>query len=390
MRVLIVADDFPDIHDKRVTGIFIKEQVRALSRLVEEINVLVPVHLDHPIRRKTSYKDYNLADNARVFFVRYFNPIYPFSFFMWKQQWIRTAANALIRFIKEKKLSFDLIHAHYTWPCGAISTHLKNEFGKPVIVTEHTSQTLERALRRMDPRYIETWKLCDAIIRVRKKDIPKIAEVGVPNEKLFHVPNGFDAAKFREMDRNLCREKLGLPGSGKFILNVANFYSKVKGHEVLVRAFSEVHSCHEEIYCVLIGEGKLKGRIQKLIIEENLCDRVLLMGGKPHSEIPEWMNACDVFVIPSLSEGNPTVMFEVLGCGKPVVATRVGGIPEIINSEDYGLLCEPGDPEDLTEKILIALDKKWDQKKIRKYAEQFTWDNIAKQIVAIYGSVLRK
>lgn len=84
------------------------------------------------------------------------------------------------------------------------------------------------------------------------------------------------------------------------------------------------------------------------------------------------MNACDLFVLPSLSEGNPTVMFECLGCGKPFIGTKVGGIPEIIVSDDYGLLCEPANSEDLAEKILIALDKEWDEEKIRNYAKQFT------------------
>ena len=73
-----------------------------------------------------------------------------------------------------------------------------------------------------------------------------------------------------------------------------------------------------------------------------------------------------------MGEGNPTVMFECLGCGKPFIGTKVGGIPEIIVSDDYGLLCEPANSEDLAEKILIALDKEWDEEKIRNYAKQFT------------------
>ena len=89
-----------------------------------------------------------------------------------------------------------------------------------------------------------------------------------------------------------------------------------------------------------------------------------------------------------MSEGNPTVMFEALGVGLPFIGTKVGGIPEIITSEDYGLLCEPANPEDLAEKILIALEKKWDKEKIRKYAQQFTWDNIVKQALKAYIKVL--
>jgi glycosyltransferase involved in cell wall biosynthesis len=83
-----------------------------------------------------------------------------------------------------------------------------------------------------------------------------------------------------------------------------------------------------------------------------------------------------------------SVMFEALGCGTPFVGTKVGGVPEIINSEDYGLLVEPANPEELAEKILIALDKEWDYEKILRYAERFKRDNIAKEIIKTYETVL--
>ena len=114
----------------------------------------------------------------------------------------------------------------------------------------------------------------------------------------------------------------------------------------------------------------------------------MLVGGKPHSEIPIWMNACDLFVLPSLTESFGVVQIEALACGKPVVATRNGGSEEILTSEEYGLLVEPADPKDLAEKILLALDREWDQEANLAYAEQFTWENIAKEIVDVYEKVL--
>ncbi len=114
----------------------------------------------------------------------------------------------------------------------------------------------------------------------------------------------------------------------------------------------------------------------------------MLAGGKPHNEIPLWMNACDLFVLPSLNEGNPTVMFEALGCGKPFVGTTVGGVPEVITSDAYGLLVEPADPGNLAENILVALDREWDQEAILRYAERFAWENIAKEIMGVYARVL--
>jgi len=91
--------------------------------------------------------------------------------------------------------------------------------------------------------------------------------------------------------------------------------------------------------------------------------------------------------MPSLFEGNPTVMFECLACGKPFVGTMVGGISDIIISEEYGLLCKPASVDELTENILIALDKKWAQIKIVKYAEQFSWTNIIKKIIEVYRKI---
>ena len=90
----------------------------------------------------------------------------------------------------------------------------------------------------------------------------------------------------------------------------------------------------------------------------------------------------------SLNEGNPTVMFEALGCGKPFIGTRVGGVPEVIVSDVYGLLVNPADPADLAGKILTALDRTWDQEAIVQYADRFTWNEISKEILKVYRSVL--
>lgn len=99
------------------------------------------------------------------------------------------------------------------------------------------------------------------------------------------------------------------------------------------------------------------------------------------------MNAADVFALSSLSEGNPTVIFEALGTGTPVVATSVGGVPEVITSSDYGILVKPGNSKELAAKIIEALEMKWDREVIRSYALKFSWRSIAKQVAEIYSNV---
>ena len=150
---------------------------------------------------------------------------------------------------------------------------------------------------------------------------------------------------------------------------------------------AEVITQRKDILVIIVGSGKLKTDVEKQIRSSGLEEYIKTVGNKPHAEIPLWMNASDIFVLPSLNEGNPTVMFEALGCGKPFVGTRVGGVPEIISSDVYGLLVRPADPRDLAEKILIAVDRQWDREAILTYAKQFTWETIAKEIVDVYEKV---
>lgn len=204
--------------------------------------------------------------------------------------------------------------------------------------------------------------------------------------KIYVIPNGYDPTLFKPLNKMDIRKSIMLPTNKKIILTIGNLI-KVKGHVYLIKALRYIIKQQKDILCLIIGDGILRNELQKEIDKYNLKKYIKLVGRIPHKEIPLWINAADVFVLPSLREGNPIVMFEALGCGVPFVGTIVGGVPEIITSEDYGLLCPPKDPKCLAEKILIALEKDWDREKIRKYAQQFTWENIAKQIIKIYRDI---
>lgn len=296
-------------------------------------------------------------------------------------------ARKVEKFLMKKKSKFDLIHAHFTWPCGYAGLVLKKRFECPLVVTIHENQNwLIREFDSKNKKTYEVWKNADALIRVNKRDVPLLSQF---NSNIYSIPNGFNYNRIKIIAKDDARQIIGLDRSLKLLFSLG-FLIPRKGFHFLIDSIGRILKNDKDIKCVIGGSGPFAKELQKRIRELGLQDHVTLLGFIDDEELHLWMNACDLFVIPSLSEGNPTVMFEALGCGKPVVATRVGGIPEIITSEDYGLLCNPGDPKDLAEKILIALDKKWDHEKIRKYAEQFTWDNIAKQVMAVYEEVLRK
>ena len=382
MKLLVLVPTFPDETNRYIGNIFVKEQVKALSKYLDEIYVISPVSVWRLLRSNVNFKDYSIGDNVKVYFPTYVN--FPPKGFL-RYLWIKSEVKSILRVIEKEGLEFDVIHAHYSWPSGAVAVKLKEKFGVPVVITEHTSQTLRRYLEKRDTFIFNVWKKVDAIIRVRRGDVDLIHRAINGETPVFYIPNGFDGKKFRVMSKNVVREILNLPKDKRIILNVAQMYSPVKGHEFLIKAFSKVLKKRKDVLLVLVGDGELRPKIEALIHKLNIKDYVVLVGSRPHDEIPLWMNAADVFVLPSLSEGNPTVMFEALGVGLPFIGTTVGGVPEIITSDEYGLLCPPADPECLAEKILIALDKEWDREKIRKYAEQFTWESISRKILGVYS-----
>jgi teichuronic acid biosynthesis glycosyltransferase TuaC len=140
----------------------------------------------------------------------------------------------------------------------------------------------------------------------------------------------------------------------------------------------------DDVFCFIGGTGPGTGALQGQINRLNLSEKVKLLGPVPGDILPIWMNACDLFVLPSLSESFGIVQIEALACGKPVVSARNRGSEEVIISDEHGLLAEPADPESLSKKILMALNREWDREAILEYVEQFTWEIIIKEIMNIY------
>ena len=377
--LLILTPEFPDESNKRIGGIFVKEQVNYLKNYFENVYVISPTSVWREYLFKGHSENYSW-DKVRVYHPLYVNFPFPYIGKYLKRFWIYLEKRAILKLIKSEKIEFDLIHAHYTWPSGAIAVELKKDFKVPVIITEHTSITLHKALKRKDPYYIRTWEKCDTIVRVNKKDIPLLKEF---NENTVNIPNGFDEKKFYCMDQGKCRRKLNMPLDKKIILTVGNL-AVVKGYDYSIDAMASVIKKRKDVLYIIVGSGQLKDKLQNKIYGSKLQDYVKLIGFVPHDELPTFVNACDLFVLPSLNEGNPTVMFECLGCGKPFIGTKVGGEPEIITSEDYGFLVEPANSKELAEKVLVALDKNWNRECILDYAKQFTWNKISEQIVKVY------
>jgi len=297
--------------------------------------------------------------------------------------------NEVIKVIKKKDLQFDIVHSHFIWSAGYVGAKLKEEYNVPFVVTAHGYDIYDLPFKDYEWRSKIEYVLdsADAIITVSKSNLEYIKKLNVKTPVTV-LPNGYREKLFHPIDKHECRKLLGLPTGKKIVLSVGNL-EDVKGHKYLVEAMEYIVQKRKDVICLIVGNGKLEKMLKKQIKLAGLLDYVKLVGAKPHSEIPLWMNACDCFALPSLNEGNPTVMFECLGCGKPFIGTNVGGIPEIIISNDYGLLCKPARSRELAKNLLFGLNCNWNTDFITEYSSQFCWSVISEKICKIYGSVAK-
>lgn len=390
-RLLIVTPVYPNEEGSYQGGVFVKDQVDVLKQHFREVIVIAPVLRSFGLLPEDTFcRDYQYG-NVRVYYPRAVYIPWPlYRRFGLGPLYYDTRCSAVERLIRQEQIEFDLVHAHFTWPSADIGRHLKEQYGVPVVVTAHGYDAYELPFLNeiWEGRVRTVLNAADAIITVSRKNEECIRSLGV-TKPVHVIPNGFRSDLFYPRDQAECRRALGLPLDRKILLAVGNLV-EVKGHRYLVEAMAEVVEERQDVLCVIVGSGPLKGRLEGQVRALGLGEYVRLVGGRPHEEIPIWMNACDVFVLPSLNEGNPTVMFECLGCGRPFVGSDVGGVREIISSKDYGLVYKSGDAEDLAENILISLDYNWDYAFIVGYAENYSWKNIFKRIHHIYSEISEK
>lgn len=235
-------------------------------------------------------------------------------------------------------------------------------------------------------RYLVRKALCgsDVVMVTSPSWTGPIGRLAGPGAEVVSMANGFDSGIFRPGDKEASRRDLGIPPGARVLVTVG-YLEPVKGHSFLIDAMTEVEERAGDVRLYILGDGSLRHKLLDQVEERGLTKVVRFVHEPlPSPGIARWMSAADLFVLPSLGEGNPTVMFECLGCGRPFVGTSVGGIPDVIGSEELGLLCPPGDASALAGAILEALGRRWDAEEISAYAQRYSWSSLASQLSAVY------
>jgi glycosyltransferase involved in cell wall biosynthesis len=160
----------------------------------------------------------------------------------------------------------------------------------------------------------------------------------------------------------------------------------VKGVTDLLKAAVELAARRPRLELVLVGEGQQHAELEAALAASGSGLKVRFTGALPPVEVARWMRACDVFCLPSLNEGCPNVVIEALSTGRPVVASSVGAIPDLLD-DTRGILTPPRDPRALAAALDTALDRRWDTETIAASARR-GWDTVARQTLDVCRAAL--
>lgn len=239
----------------------------------------------------------------------------------------------------------DVLLCAWAYPDGWAAAELCRESGLPLVTKVHGSDVhLAAKGSRRAEQTAAALGAADAVVAVSRQLAAAVRELGVPGERVHTVYNGVDTSIFSpgRRDRSSRTPK---------ILFVGNLVD-VKGIDVLVDACGRLRSRGLEFQCDLIGQGPLHHRLTRQISALSLVDHVRLHPPRAHRELAEAYRGADILVLPSRSEGVPNVVLEAIACGTPIVATRVGGIPEVL---DDRFLVDPDDAPGLADAVEIRL-----------------------------------
>jgi glycosyltransferase involved in cell wall biosynthesis len=379
-RVLVYSSLFPSPR-RPIQGLFVAELVKALAASVE-VRVIQPVvaHLNPREiwggRRRYLY-DRTIPVEAPLCF--------NMPRFLKGTDARLMALGSRSAFRRTAEGRADLVHAHFAYPDGAAAALLAREHRLPLVVTVHGSDLNVLARSPARRRHIQgALKGAAAVVAVAKDLVCKVVDLGVPPDRVHHIPNGVDLTKFSSGDRAEARIRLGLPRGGRIVLGVGGLVP-VKAYDRLIRALSHLGS---DTSLVLAGDGPERESLERLAHTLGLASRVRLAGAVPHGTLCAYYRAADVLAISSHSEGWPTVIHESLACGTPVVANRVGGIAEALSSPGLGLLTEGNSEEEMARGIRQALAAPWDAAVLEAVARDHSWQEIARRYLTVYAGAV--
>jgi len=401
MNVLVISHLYARPNNSGLAP-FIRIQLEWLCKRGARIRVISPVpyspliprlskRIADTVEENRSIGNYWRSGGVDVFAPRYiklpgrldmgfFGPLY----------WVGIRRQIVQMFKREP---FDLIHGQTLVPDGFAAVMLGRELGVPVVTTERGYLARQKTRGRLMRKTLSTVLSGTNRAIFVSEDLRRQAiEIAGPLARSRVVYTGVDHTIFRPQDKLEARRSLGLSKDEKIILHVGS-NKAVKGVLPLLESFSCISSQLGNVRLVFAGHGPLDEPIRSRALQLGLNSQVVVTGQLSHEEVARWIASADVVAHPSVNEGLPNAIVEAMACCRPVVATRVGGIPELLKHESTGLLVDAGDFDRLASEIMrLFLDPVFANDVAlsgRKFVVQnFSWKKHADEMYSVYGEVV--
>ena len=293
----------------------------------------------------------------------------------------------------------DLIHTQLQFSdiLGSIAAKIKR---KPSVSTLHTLDDIVdehgSSFWRKKLNWLVLQKFCDQIITVSDKTKEHHIRAGkLSEDKIKTVYNGIQLSRFQGHSQSTLAEKkraLHINPDHNIITTIA-VLREAKGIQYMINALPEILDQYPNTTYLIVGEGKYGGHLQDMIASRQLENHIVMAGHR--TDIPDILAISDLFVLPSLGDALPTVLIEALAAGAPIIATDVGGIPEIIRHEKNGLLVPPADAKKLADACIQLIQNKEKSKQfsvagLKTAREQFDVKNQVRQLENIYYNLIQQ
>lgn len=387
LKVLVFTTLYPSVADP-IHGVFVENRLRQLVASGEvEARVVAPVPW-FPFRsqifgrygtfaRKPAAEERHGLQITRP---RY--PVLPKVGWSWVPGWLARAGICEARRLREEGFDFDLIDAHYFFPDGVAAARVATALDRPLVITARGTD-LNQIAQEQGPRQQvqEAARVAGGLITVSGALCEVLVGLGADRSRVHVLPNGVDGEVFHPAaDRPALRAELGI--EGPLVLSVGRLVP-LKGHDLLVSALADLPG----VSLVIFGDGPERDPLLRLAAERGVGDRVRLLGRASQEELARWYAASDVVALASENEGCPNTVLEGLACGAPVVASAVGGIPELITEEVAGTLVGERTGPRFAAALHAVLQRERDEAGVLAYARRFSWDATTRGQIELFRSL---
>jgi glycosyltransferase involved in cell wall biosynthesis len=292
----------------------------------------------------------------------------------------------------------DIIYVHWVLPNGLAGALVALILRIPLALSLHGSDIFV-AQRHWTFRRVTRWIFKQAVVITACSEYLRASAIrlGAHPEKVHLITWGADPARFHPRVTPLDRGKFGLESSDRVIVALGRIVPK-KGFDVLVQALPSITRSCERVHLIIGGDGIQRDELLQIAKRAGVEHLFHLPGQIPWNEVPAFLAMADVIVVPSVQDasgnldGLPTVLLEAMALGKPVVATKVGGIELVVRDGENGLLSPPGDPDALSAAIILLLKNEILRSQLgqsaRKSVEsRFNWYAVALKLEALFRGV---